>query len=160
MRSWLRTPIPAILVNLLLEWNTYLLFNSDIVVFGEWGVVGWDRKLYLGPAEITSFSSRDLRRRNKHNSFWFVVSTGYFYILFLGATVSDFLPLVLPLSSITFTAKSQDDKHFYKYIYLFQILYGMKAKQNTIKIHVTVFYIQIWFKCKKVIFEKQNGIFF
>ena len=105
--------------------------------------MGWDRKLYLGPAEITSFSSRDLRRRNKHNSFWFVVSTGYFYILFLGATVSDFLPLVLPLSSITFTVKSQDDKHFYKYIYLFQILYGMKAKQNTIKIHVTVFYIQI-----------------
>ena len=113
----MRTPIPAILVNLLLEWNTYLLFNSDIVVFGECGVVGWDRKLYLGPAEITSFSSRDLRRRNKHNSFWFVVSTGYFYILFLGAIVSDFLPLVLPLSTITFTAKSQADKHFYKYIY-------------------------------------------
>ena len=33
MRSWLRTPIPAVLVHLLLEWNTYLLFNSDIVNF-------------------------------------------------------------------------------------------------------------------------------
>ena len=28
-----RTPISAVLVNLLLEWNTYLLFNSDIVNF-------------------------------------------------------------------------------------------------------------------------------
>ena len=25
------TPIPAVLVHLLLEWNTYLLFNSDTV---------------------------------------------------------------------------------------------------------------------------------
>ena len=62
------------------------------------------RKSYLGPAEITSFYSRDLRRHNKHNSVWLVVSTGYFYILVLWAIVlSDFLPweihkhLVLPL---------------------------------------------------------------
>ena len=82
---------------------------------------------------MSSFSSRDLYRRNKHDSFWLVVSTGYFYILFLWAiVVSDFLPLeihkhlVLPLSSITFTANSQADNHFYKYIYLFQILYSMK----------------------------------
>ena len=46
-------------------------------------VVGWGRKSYLRPAEISSFSSRDLSRRNKHDSFWLVVSTGYFYILFL-----------------------------------------------------------------------------
>ena len=33
MRSQLRTPVLAVLVHLLLEWNTYLLFNSDIVNF-------------------------------------------------------------------------------------------------------------------------------
>ena len=40
-------------------------------------------KFYLGPAEILSFSSQDLSPCNKHDSFWLVVSTGYFYILFL-----------------------------------------------------------------------------
>ena len=148
------------LVHFLLEWNTYLLFNSDIVNFvwkrddrggaesivllflffgvalivGGWGIMGWVRKSYLGPAEIASFSGRDLSRRSKHNSLWLVVSTGYFYILFLWAiAVSDFLPLeihknlVLCLSSITFTANSQADNQFYKYIYLFQILYSMKS---------------------------------
>ena len=81
---------------------------------------------------MSSFSSRDLYRHNKHDSFWLVVSTGYFYILFLWAIfVSDFLPLeihkhlVLSLSSITFTVNSEDN-HFYKYIYLFQILYSVK----------------------------------
>ena len=103
------------------------------LLVGEWGIVGWGRKSYLGPAEISSFSSRDLSRRNKHDSIW-LVSTRYFYILFLWAiVVSDFLPLeihkhlVLPLSSITFTANSQADNHFYKYIYLFllfQVLYS------------------------------------
>ena len=34
--------------------------------------------------------------------------------------------LVIPLSSITFTANSHADNHFYKYIYLLQILYSMK----------------------------------
>ena len=103
-------------------------------------VVGWGRKSYLGPAEISSFSSRDLSSLNKHHSFWLVVSTGYFYILFLYAIVdSDFSPLethkhlLLPLSSITFTANSQADDHFYKYTYLFllfQLLYsnGLQKK--------------------------------
>ena len=102
------------------------MFFGVALLVGGWGVVGWCRKSYLGPAEISSFSSRDLSRRNKHDSFWLVVSTGYFYILFLWAiVVSDFLPLeihkhlVLPLSSITFTANSQADNHFYIYIYLF-----------------------------------------
>ena len=96
------------------------------------------------PAEISSFSSRDLSRRNKHDSIW-LVSTRYFYILFLWAiVVSDFLPLeihkhlVLPLSSITFTANSRADNHFYKYISLLQILYNMKSEK--------VFHIQVWFK--------------
>ena len=32
---------------------------------------------------------------------------------------NSYKPLVLPLSSITFTANSQADNHFYEYIYLF-----------------------------------------
>ena len=115
MRSWLRTPVPAVLVHLLLEWKIYLHFNSDIVNFvwktneergrGAENIVllifvlwrcftcrwvrscGLGRRFYLGPAEISSFSSRDLYRRNKHDLFWLVVSTGYFYILFLWAIV-------------------------------------------------------------------------
>ena len=86
------------------------MFFAVALIVGGWGVVGWGRK------------------------FWLVVSTGYFYILFLWAiVVSDFLTLeiqkhlVLPLSSITFTANSQADNHFCNYIYLFQILYSMKS---------------------------------
>ena len=41
------------------------------------------RKSYLGPTEITTFSSRHLSRNNKHDTFWHVISTGYFYVLFL-----------------------------------------------------------------------------
>ena len=96
------------------------------------GFVGWGRKPYLGPAQIATFSSRDLSRSNKYDTFWHVVSTGYFYFLFLWAiAVSDFLPLEIyknlgPLvSSITFTVNNRADNHFYKYIYLFQILYSM-----------------------------------
>ena len=50
--------------------------------------------------------------------------------------VSDFLPLeihkhlVLPLSSITFTANNQADNHFYKYIYLFQVLYSIRRASS------------------------------
>ena len=105
--------------------SQFLLFEVALLVSG-WRVVGWGRKSYLGPAVISSFSSWDLSRRNKHDSFWFVVSTWYFYILFLWAiVVLDFNSLeihkhlVLPLSSITFTVYSQADNHFYKYIYLF-----------------------------------------
>ena len=90
------------------------------------------------------------------------MSTGYFYILFLWAiVVSDFLPLeihkhlVLPLSSITFTANNQADNHFYKYIYLFQISYNMKSEK--------IFHIQVWFKCdnglQKKLFIEKNRIF-
>ena len=116
-----------------------MLFGVALTVCGC-EVVG--RKSYLGPSEIASFSSRDLSRRNKHDSFWIVASTWHFYILLLWAiVVSDFLPLeihkylLLPLSAITFTANSQADNHFYKYIYLFQILYSVKSA-FFIKIHV------------------------
>ena len=105
-----------------------MFFGVPLMVGGK-VVVGWGRKFYLRPAKIASFSSRDLSRRNKHDSFWLALSTGYFYILFLWANVvSDFLPLeiykhlALPLSSITFTANSPADNHFYKYIYVSNII--------------------------------------
>ena len=78
------------------------------------------------------FFHQDLSRSNKHDRFWHFVLTGYFYILWAIA-VSDFLPLKvyknlgLPLSSINFMFNSHADNHFYKYIYLFQILYSMKS---------------------------------
>ena len=103
----------------------------------------WGRKFYLGTAEIASFSSRDWSRSNMNDTIWHNVSTGYFYVLFFWAIVLDFLPLeiykhlVLPLSSITFTANSQADNHFYKYIYWFQILHSMKS----------VFYLKCTLKC-------------
>ena len=62
--------------------------------------------------------------------------------------ISDFPPieihehLVLPLSSITFTAKSQADNHFYKYIYLFllfQLLYS-NGLQKKLKMVYTVYF--------------------
>ena len=90
----------------------------------------WGRKSYLEPAKIAFFSSRDLSRSNKHDSFWLVVLTGYLYIfVFMSHCCFRYFSLgnlVLPLSSITFTANSQADDRFYKYIYLFQILYSMK----------------------------------
>ena len=71
----------------LLNFVLWHCFNS------RW-IVGWGRKSYLGPAEIASFSCRDLSRHNKHDLFWLVVSARYLYILFLCAIVfSDFLPL-------------------------------------------------------------------
>ena len=58
--------------------------------------MGWAIKSYLGPAEIASFSCRDLYRSNKHDLFWLVVSASYLDILFLWAiVVLDFLPLEL-----------------------------------------------------------------
>ena len=57
--------------------------------------------------------------------------TGYFYDLFSWTiTVSDFCLLEIYknlgflLSIITFTINSHADNYFYKYIYLFQILYS------------------------------------
>ena len=71
--------MPAVLVHLLLEWNTYLQFL---------------KKSFLGPGEIASFSGWDLSRHNKHDSFWLVALTGYLYILFFWVIVfSDFLSL-------------------------------------------------------------------
>ena len=69
--------------------------------------------------------------------------TEYFYVLFLWAIiVSNFFPLgihkhlVLILSSITFTANSQADNHFSKYICF---KYYTVRNQFFVKIHVKVF---------------------
>ena len=70
---------------------------------------------------MASFSSGDFSRSNKHDKFWHVVLTGYFYVLFLRAiVVSDYRPLQihenlgLTLSTITFTVNNHVDNHFYK----------------------------------------------
>ena len=189
----LRTPTLAVRVQLSLGWNTYLLFSTDIVNFvwktneGEaecivllifvlwrclncrWMRVG-GRKFYLGRAEIGSFSSRDFSRRNKHDTFWHVVSTGYFCVLFLWTiAVSDFRPLEiykkldLHLSTITFTVNSHTDNHFYKYLFVSNII--QCEFSLFIKIHVQVltkvFYIQIWIKCETplVYFRLQKKLF-
>ena len=82
----------------------FLLFSSDVVNFvrktNEGGGRGGGRQKalfcwflffgvalivggYLGQSKIASFSSRNLSRNNKLDSFRLVVSTGYFYVLFL-----------------------------------------------------------------------------
>ena len=102
------------------------------------------------------FFHQDLSQSNKHDRFWHFVLTGYFYILWAIA-VSDFLPfkvyknLGLPLSSINFMFNSHADNHFYKYIYLFQILYSMKSVfyENTCE---GFLHIQVWFKCETPLF--------
>ena len=149
----MRTPTLDVRVQLLLGLNTYLLCSIVILralLFvenrlrggrehcgalnvGEWRVVGWFRKSYLGSAKIGSFFCQDFNRSNDHDTFWHVVSTGYLHILFLWAiAVSNFCPLEiyrnfsLLLSTITCTVSSHADNHFYEYIHLFQILYSMK----------------------------------
>ena len=96
--------------------HCFVNFCSLAVLYssvGE-GLWEWGRKPYLGPAKIAPFSRRDFSRSNKHDTFWYVVSTGYFYVLFLWAiAVSDFRTLEIykylssPLSTITFTGNSQ-----------------------------------------------------
>ena len=119
----------------------FLFFDVALLVGGR-GVVGWGRKSYLGPAELSSFSSRDLSRRNKHDSLGLVVAAGCFYILFLWAIAAfNFPPLeihwyvVLLLSSITFTANSQADNHsiyificFFCFKYYTVMFYGKNRK--------------------------------
>ena len=136
------------------------MFFGGAWIFGGWGVVGWGRKSYLGPAEVASFSSQNFSRSIKHDTFCHVVSTGYFYVLFLWTiAVSDFRPLEiykkldLHLSTITFTVNSLTDNHFYKYLFVSNII--QCEFSLFIKIHVQVltkvFYIQIWIKCETLL---------
>ena len=114
------------------------------------------RKSYLGPAEITSFSSRDFNRNDKHDTFWHAVTNGYLYFLFLWTiAVSNFRPLEIckkigfPLSIITFTVNNHAENHFHKHTYLIQMLYSMKSVflwKCTLRFLPRFFNIQIWFK--------------
>ena len=63
-----------------------------------------------------------------YDAFWHVVSTGYFYVLFLWAIALSEFPLFeiykdlgRSLFTITFAVNSHADNDFYKNIYLFQI---------------------------------------
>ena len=60
-----------------------VLFFGGTLIVGGWGAVEWGRKSYFGPVEIVSFSNRDFSRNNKHDTFWYVVSTGYFCLIFV-----------------------------------------------------------------------------
>ena len=112
----------------------FLFFGGALIV-GGWDQVRWGRKSYLiRLPKIVSFSSQDFSRSNKLDPFSHVVSTGYLYVSVLRAiAVSDFRPLEiykklgLPLSTFTFTVNSHGDNHFYKCIYLFQLLYTIKS---------------------------------
>ena len=108
-----------------------LFFFGGAWMVDGWGLVWWGRKSYLEAAEIASFSRRDFNLSNKHDTFWYVITTGYFYVLFLWTiAVSDFsfleiyknLGFLLP--TITFTVNSHVDNHIYKY--MFQMLYSLK----------------------------------
>ena len=126
--------------------------------------MGWGRKSYLGLAEISSFSSRDLSRRNKHDSLWLVVSTGYFYILFLWViVVFDFPPLeihkylVLLLSSITFTSNSQADNHSINILICFCCF-----KYYTVMVYRKNWKWSIWYipnGLQKKLFLEKNRLF-
>ena len=94
-----------------------------IVFFGSAGIVdGWrvvrsGRKSYLWAAEIASLYSRDFGQSNKYDTFWHVVTTEYFYVLFLWIiAISDCLLEIYKnvgflLSTIAFTVNSHSDDH-------------------------------------------------
>ena len=110
-----------------------ICFFGGAWIVDRWGVVGRSRKSYLGAAEIAFFSGLGFSQSNKHDTLWHVV-TGYFCVLFLWTiAISDFWLLEIYknlgflLSTITFTVNSHADNHFFKYIYLFQILYSLKS---------------------------------
>ena len=136
-----------------------MVFGSALIV-GGWEVVKWSREFYLGPAETASGNHllkiiifrRDFCQRNKHDTLEHVVLTRYLYVLFLWAiAVSNFRPLEpyknlgLPLSTITFTVNNHADNHFYKYTYLFQILYRIKSVflKYTLKIFTFKLYLNV-----------------
>ena len=138
------------------------LFNKQLqgfiiyLIVDGWGVVGWGRKSYSGPAEIVSFSRWYFSRSNKQawhilaccidlifprfifmRHFWHVVSTGYFYVLFLWDIAGSYFRLLeiyenlgLTLSTITYIQ--------------YEISFFL------IKLYVKVFYI--WFKCEAPLF--------
>ena len=81
--------------------------------------------------------------------------TGYFCFSFLWAiAVSNFCPMEiyqnvgLPLFTITFTVNSHPDSITINIFICFKYYTVWNQFFFSIKIHVKVFYIQIWFKCE------------
>ena len=112
-----------------------------------------------------------LAAANKHDTFWHVASTEYFYVLFLWAiAVSDssfleiYKDLGCPLSTNMFTVNSHTDNDFYKYIYLFQILYSMKSVfllKHTLRFFIFKFEIKceaslLFFQIKTMTYRKDT----
>ena len=67
----------AVRVHLPLGWNTYVLFNTDIVSF-MWKTD--EREAFLRPTEIVSFSSRSFSHLNQ---IWFQCETPLLYFLII-----------------------------------------------------------------------------
>ena len=108
--------------------------GGEGLLIGGWGVARWGKKSYLGPAEITSFSSRNFSRSSITYSgmlYQLDISTCYCYdpLLFLIFVPWKFIKTeALPsLLSLLQSTASHADSHFYKWIYLFQIFYSMKS---------------------------------
>ena len=101
--------------------------DIDLLIFVLW----WSGRV----RQNDLFRSRwDFSRSNKHDTFWRVVPTGYFYVLFVSTiAASDLHPLEIYknlkyiLVYFNFWVSSHADNHFCKSIYLFQILYIMKS---------------------------------
>ena len=100
-----------------MRWN-----ETESLIYGH-------LKLQLFPAGILAKAIVTI-----HSETLYRLDISTFY--FTSHCCSDFRPLEihinlgLPLSSATFTVNSHADKHFYQYIYLFQIfqiLYSMKS---------------------------------
>ena len=143
-------------------------------------MVGWGRKSYLGTGKIGSFSSRNFRPSSKYGTFWYVVTTGYFYVLFLWTiAVSDFCLLEICkgflLSTITFRINSHAGNHFYKHIcrnvyrieniliefcFKYYTVWNQFLLLKYLLSWTKVFYIQIWFKCKIPILFFLTHVFF
>ena len=93
----------------------FVNFCSLVVLWSSVSDGSWrGRRSFLESAERASFSNWGFSQSNKHDIFWHVISTGYFYVLFLWTiAVSDYQALAnhkslgLALSAISFTVKRQ-----------------------------------------------------
>ena len=124
---------------------------------------GLGEKVLFRASWTLFFSSRDLSCRSIsmiHSGLLHGLDISTFNFLW-AIVVSDFSSLeickhlVLPLSSITFTANSQADNHFCKYIYLFllfQVLYSNGLQKNW---KWSIWYISNGLQ-KKLFIEKKN----
>ena len=95
-------------VQLLFGWNTYLFSNSNTVDFVWKADEGEVEGIVL--LIFVSFSW-NFSQSNKHDTFWHIVLTGFFYLLFLRAiVVSDFF---LSLENLLKLRPSLAYYHFY-----------------------------------------------